>query len=74
MVGDLGATINSINSGQLVKYQFMVPWPEEQQAIAEFLSSIDDLIAAQAQHLEALKSHKKGLMQQLFPSAEALEA
>jgi type I restriction enzyme S subunit len=32
--------------------------------------SVDDLIAAQTQKLEALKTHKKGLMQQLFPSPE----
>ncbi|MFQ6332805.1 hypothetical protein [Methylophilus sp. 3sh_L] len=31
------------------------------------LSSLDDLITAQNQKVEALKQHKKGLMQQLFP-------
>ena len=39
----------------------------EQQRIADCLSSLDELIAAQAWKVEALKSHKKGLMQQLFP-------
>ncbi|NJM56488.1 MAG: hypothetical protein HC857_02130 [Synechococcales cyanobacterium RU_4_20] len=39
----------------------------EQQKIAECLSSIDEAIAAQARKLDALKTHKKGLMQQLFP-------
>ena len=44
----------------------------EQRRIASCLSSLDDLIAAQSNQLEALKTHKKGLMQQLFPSpAEA---
>ncbi len=33
-----------------------------------------DLITAQTQKLEALKTHKKGLMQQLFPSPEETEA
>jgi type I restriction enzyme S subunit len=41
--------------------------PAEQQKIAECLSSVDELIAAQARKLDALKTHKKGLMQQLFP-------
>ena len=41
--------------------------PAEQQKIAECLSSLDDLIAAESAKVEALKDHKKGLMQQLFP-------
>jgi type I restriction enzyme S subunit len=39
----------------------------EQQKIADCLTSLDDLIANQAQKLDTLKTHKKGLMQQLFP-------
>jgi type I restriction enzyme S subunit len=39
----------------------------EQQKIAECLSSVDELIAAQARKVDVLKTHKKGLMQQLFP-------
>jgi type I restriction enzyme S subunit len=37
------------------------------------VSSLDDLIAAETQKLDAFKTHKKGLMQQLFPSPEAVE-
>ena len=37
-------------------------------SIALCLSSLDALIAAEAQKHEALKTHKKGLMQQLFPT------
>jgi type I restriction enzyme S subunit len=47
-----------------------VPALPEQQRIADCLTSLDDLIAAQTQKLDALKTHKKGLMQQLFPSME----
>lgn len=39
----------------------------EQKKIAECLSSVDELIAAQARKVNALKTHKKGLMQQVFP-------
>src|SRR5207248_1463819 len=38
----------------------------EQQKIAECLSSLDKVIAAQARKVDALKTHKNGLMQQLF--------
>lgn len=41
------------------------PDPDEQQRIADCLTSLDGLIAAQTQKLEALKTHKQGLMQQL---------
>jgi len=40
---------------------------QEQHKIASCLSSLDDLIGAESQKLDALKAHKKGLMQQLFP-------
>jgi len=43
------------------------PQPAEQQKIAECLSAMDDLIASESAKLDALKEHKKGLMQQLFP-------
>lgn len=50
---------------------FALPFPyaslPEQQKIASCLSSLDETITAQAQRLEALQQHKKGLMQQLFP-------
>ncbi len=49
---------------------FLIPLPTqsaEQQKIAESLSSVDELMAAQARKVDALKTHKKGLMQQLFP-------
>lgn len=42
----------------------------EQQKIADLLSSVDELITAQVDKIEALKKHKKGLMQGLFPSIE----
>ena len=38
--------------------------------IAACLSSLDAQLIAQSQKLAALRTHKKALMQQLFPSAE----
>ena len=52
----------------LEKLPIAVPNEEaEQQKIADCLSSLDELIVAQARKVNALKTHKKGLMQQLFP-------
>ncbi|HRG21843.1 MAG TPA: restriction endonuclease subunit S [Saprospiraceae bacterium] len=41
--------------------------PKEQQKIASCLSTLDALISAQAEKIEQLKLHKKGLMEGLFP-------
>ncbi len=47
-----------------------IPSFAEQQKIAEFLEAEDQMIAAQEQKVESLKTHKKGLMQQLFPQLQ----
>ncbi|HMS16533.1 MAG TPA: restriction endonuclease subunit S [Planctomycetota bacterium] len=61
-------------SGEIVKsIEVWFPSPDEQQRIASSLSSLDALITAETQKLESLKTHKKGLMQQLFPSPEEVE-
>jgi len=62
-----GSNYPAINSSDLSAIMVEVPEPNEQQKIADFLSSLDGLIAAQSEKLDALKTHKKGLMQRLFP-------
>ena len=52
---------------------FPDPKTGEQQKIADCLTSVDELIAAEARKVDALKTHKKGLMQQLFPQPEREE-
>lgn len=42
----------------------------EQKRIAMCLTSLDALITSETQKHEALKIHKRGLMQQLFPFPE----
>ena len=65
-----GGNINNLTNSVLEEFNLPVPSiPPEQQKIAECLSSVDELIAAQARKLDALQIHKKGLMQQLFPRA-----
>jgi type I restriction enzyme S subunit len=48
-------------------YLLSVPSLTEQQRTADCLTSLDTFITADTQELEILKTHKKGLMQQLFP-------
>jgi len=63
-----GGNINNLKSSDLERFEFYIPpVSEEQQKIADCLSSLDDLIRAEEARLEALQVHKKGLMQQLFP-------
>ncbi len=63
----------SITSEEFMMMPLPCPTLSEQQKIADCLTSLDDLISAQTQKVEILKNHKKGLMQQLFPSTEENE-
>ena len=64
-------TVPIINKTNFSKIQISVTLNEkEQQKIANFLSGIDDLISTQVDRIEALKQHKKALMQGLFPAVE----
>ena len=69
----LTRNLEGLRDGKMISYrQFSelrlpVPKPPEQQKIATCLSSVDELLAAQERKVDALKTHKKGLMQQLFP-------
>lgn len=44
------------------------PTLAEQEKIAECLSAMEDLIIEESNRLEFLKTHKRGLMQQMFPN------
>jgi type I restriction enzyme S subunit len=58
-----------INKTEFSKFTIFTPTNlAEQQKIADCLSSLDAQIAAESEKLDALKTHKKGLMQQLFPT------
>lgn len=62
-----GGVRNTLNYENLQEIEIVFPSITEQQKIASCLSSLDELITAHSQKLELLKSHKKGLMQNLFP-------
>nr|WP_319542202.1 restriction endonuclease subunit S [uncultured Pseudodesulfovibrio sp.] len=69
----LTRNLEGLRDGKMISYkQFSevsipVPRPPEQNKIADCLSSLDELIAAENRKLETLRDHKCGLMQRLFP-------
>lgn len=75
----LTKNLEGLRDGKMISYaQFSelilpVPQPAEQKKIAECLISLDELMAAQARKVDALKTHKRGLMQQLFPQKGATQ-
>jgi type I restriction enzyme S subunit len=78
-IQQLTRNIEGLRDGKMISYkqfseqQVPVPTPTEQQKVADCLSSLDELIAAQGRKVKALKTYKRGLMQQLFPrEGEAL--
>lgn len=65
---DDGVKQTNLKNDDVQSFQFLAPIePQEQQKIASCLSSLDALITAQADKIEQLQWHKKGLMQGLFP-------
>jgi type I restriction enzyme S subunit len=63
-----GSGVPTLNRNDVHAFSTYLPASvAEQQKIADCLSSLDELIRAESQKLDALKTHKKGLMQQLFP-------
>jgi len=65
-----GSTIKTIGVPFFRDMRIMVPALPEQQKIAKSLYSIDARITTETEKLVALKVHKKGLVQQLFPALE----
>lgn len=72
-IQQLTRNVEGIRDGKMISYaQFSeqrIPLPKlaEQQKIADCLGSLDDVIAAEGRKLDAMRRHKEGLMQQLFP-------
>ena len=71
VVTKTGIGAGKLDTSDLKDFRVSIPnKPDEQQKIADCLSSLDELIIAQAQKIEDLKAHKKGLMQQIFPAVD----
>ena len=69
-----GGVFTNLTTTGIKEFEVLCPSEREQTRIADFLTVIDDLATAQAKKLDTLSDHKKGLMQQLFPSLEDAHA
>ncbi len=63
---DIGATINSINTSNLLRYKFPIPPLPEQKKIAAILTSVDTVIEKTQAQIDKLKDLKTGMMQELL--------
>ncbi|QEG33336.1 hypothetical protein Pr1d_05970 [Bythopirellula goksoeyrii] len=63
-----GSTLREISLYDLRKIHLRRPDLAKQQRISAGLTALDTQITAQAAQIESLQTHKRGLMQQLFPS------
>lgn len=59
-----------VNKTLFASFVLLAPKECEQQRIADCLASLDARLSAQSRKLDALRQHKRGLMQQLFPVAD----
>lgn len=61
-----GSTFESINSSDIKGLRIKLPSLEEQTKIANFLSSVDNIIEEQEGKVKDLEQYKKGMMQKIF--------
>ena len=71
LIDHAGGVVPAVSKSALENVPLCYPSdPQEQRRIADCLGLVDDLIAAEGRKLDALRQHKQGLMQQLFPSLD----
>lgn len=61
-----GSTFTAVNSNDIKKLQLILPNIQEQEKIANFLSSVDKKISLTEEKLELFREYKKGVMQKIF--------
>ena len=67
-----GGVRKSLSYNIFKEINILIPPLKEQQKIADFLSSVDELILEQRKKIEKLQDYKKGLLQQLFPQGNII--
>ena len=59
-------SVGAIYTKDLLKLDLLIPNLQEQQKIADFLSSVDKKISITEEKLDLFKDYKKGIMQKIF--------
>jgi len=68
LIDHAGGVVPAVSKSALENVPLCYPSdPQEQRRIADCLGLVDELIAAEGRKLDALRQHKQGLMQKLFP-------
>lgn len=71
LIDHAGGVVPAVSKSALEEVPLCYPSDiEEQKYIADCLSELDTRISAQLAKIETLRTHKRGLLQQLFPSPE----
>ena len=71
-ISKLNSTVIGIRDGKQISYEpfstirLPVPYIEEQQKIADFLTTLDEKITAEKSRLTAVRQFKKALLQRMF--------
>ncbi len=61
-----GGVRKSLPYNLFKEMKILIPSLKEQQKIADFLSSVDELIIEQVKKIQILQEYKQGLLQKLF--------
>lgn len=67
-----GGVRKSLSYNLFKEINILIPSFKEQEKIADFLSSVDELIIQEKIKLDKLLEYKKGLLQQLFPQGDLI--
>lgn len=62
----VGGIMEGLSIGIIKELSFIIPYLQEQEKIANFLSSIDKKISLTEEKLELFRAYKRGVMQKIF--------
>ena len=61
-----GSSQQNLSKGDILKFKVIAPNKDEQEKIADFLTTVDERISGLQKRVELLQKYKKGMMQKIF--------